>query len=79
MVVGRPFLIEGFEGVRDEGKEDREPCRLRLLLAVPLVPLVEGLYESTEVMFKINAAQKLVSWKETSGLRVETYVHGQRR
>lgn len=55
-VVGMPFRIEGFDGVRDEGNEESEPCRLRLLLAVPLLPpLVEGRYERTEVMIDVNA------------------------
>jgi len=60
--VGIPFRIEGFDGVRDEGKEESEPCRLRLLLAVPLLPpLVEGRYERTEVMIAVNAQQLRVS------------------
>ena len=60
--VGMPFRIEGFDGVRDEGKEESEPCRLRLLLAVPLLPpLVEGRYERTEVMIAVNAQQLRVS------------------
>lgn len=50
IVVGMPLRIEGFDGVRDEGKDESEPCRFRLLVAVPLVPLVEGRYERTEVM-----------------------------
>ena len=52
-----PFRIEGFEGVRDEGKDERDPCRLRVLLAVPLVPLVEGRYERTELMLAVDALQ----------------------
>ena len=52
-----PFRIEGFEGVRDEGKDERDPCRLSVLLAVPLVPLVEGRYERTEVMLAVDALQ----------------------
>lgn len=59
--VGTPFRIEGFDGVRDEGKDESEPCRLRLLLAVPLVPLVEGRYERTEVMIAVDAQQWRVS------------------
>lgn len=39
--VGRPLCMEGFEGVR-EGKDDKEACRLRLLLALATFPLVDG-------------------------------------
>lgn len=51
--VGMPFLIEGVDGVRDDGKEEREPCLPMLLLVVPVVPLVEGRYESTEAIMAV--------------------------
>lgn len=41
VAVGMPLCMEGFEGVR-EGKEDKDACRLRLLLALATVPLVDG-------------------------------------
>ena len=34
--------IEWLDGVRVEGKEDREVWRFRMALALPVVPLVEG-------------------------------------
>ena len=48
-----PFLIEGLDGVRDDGNEEREPCRPMLLPVVPVVPLVEGRYESTDAMMAV--------------------------
>lgn len=36
-----PLRIEGLDGVRVEGKEDKEVWRLRTVFALP-VPLVEG-------------------------------------
>jgi hypothetical protein len=34
---------DGFDGVRVEGKEDNEACRLRVFpFELPVVPLVEG-------------------------------------
>lgn len=50
MEVGMPLRIEGIEGVREEGNEDKEACRVRLLLAPGAVPFVEGRYESTDDM-----------------------------
>ena len=69
--MGMPLRIEGFDGVRDEGKEERDPCRLRLLLAVPLVPLVEGRYERTEVMLAANALQ----WRVPEVATARSKVH----
>lgn len=37
-----PLCMEGFDGVRVEGKDDKEVWRLRLMLVLPVVPLVEG-------------------------------------
>lgn len=37
-----PFRIEGFDGVREDGNEDREGFRLRVLLPLAVVPFVEG-------------------------------------
>ena len=42
--------MEGLDGVRDDGNEEREPCRPMLLL---VVPLVEGRYESTEAIMAV--------------------------
>ena len=56
--IGMPLCIEGFEGVRDEGKEDKEACRVRLLLPLAVVPLVDGRYERTEVMVSFEAPEK---------------------
>jgi hypothetical protein len=47
---GIPFRIEGIDGVRDEGKEDNDACRLRLLLPLAVVPLVDGRYGRTDAM-----------------------------
>lgn len=40
--AGMPFRIEGFDGVREDGNEDREGFRLRVL-PLAVVPLVDGL------------------------------------
>lgn len=37
-----PLGIEGFDGVRVDGKEDREVLRSRTVFALPIVLLVEG-------------------------------------
>lgn len=37
-----PLRIEGLDGVRVEGKDDREVWRFRMVFALPVVPLVEG-------------------------------------
>lgn len=42
VVVGAPLRIEGLEGVRDDGKEDSEAWRSRVLVVLLVVPLVEG-------------------------------------
>ena len=42
VVAGAPFRIEGLEVVREEGKDVRDACRSRVLVALPIVPLVEG-------------------------------------
>ena len=42
VVVGTPLRMEGFEGVREDGKEDSEAWRSRTLLVLPVVPLVDG-------------------------------------
>lgn len=40
---GVPLRTDGFDGVRVEGKEDSEVCRLRVApFELPVVPLVEG-------------------------------------
>ena len=52
--IGIPFLIEGFDGVREDGNEESEPWR-PMLLVVPVVPLVEGRYESTEAIVAISS------------------------
>lgn len=41
-IVLMPFCIEGLDGVRVDGKDDREVWRLRTVFALPVVPLVEG-------------------------------------
>lgn len=70
--VGIPFRIEGLDGVRDEGNEESEPCRLRLVLAVPLLPpLVEGRYERREVMIAVDAQQRMVSGIRMARSKVE--------
>ena len=74
LVVGIPFRIDGLEGVRDEGKDESDSCRLRLLLMVPVVPLVEGRYERTEVIFILNALQRRVSKIKAADKSVQTYV-----
>lgn len=38
---GTPFRIEGFEGVREDGNDDKEGLRLRVL-PLAVVPFVEG-------------------------------------
>lgn len=45
-----PLRMEGIEGVREEGNEDSDAFRVRLLLAVGGVPFVEGRYERTDDM-----------------------------
>ena len=50
MGVGMPLRIEGIEGVREEGNDDKDACRVRLLLALGAVPFVEGRYERTDDM-----------------------------
>ena len=51
MLEADPLLrTDGFEGVRVEGKDDNEVCRLRGALVLAVVPLVEGRYERMEVM-----------------------------
>ena len=41
--AGVPLLrMDGFDGVRVEGKDDKEVCRLRGALVLLVVPLVEG-------------------------------------
>ena len=57
-VVGRPLCIEWLEGVREEGKEDKEACRLRLLLELTFVPLVADRYRETEAMMLVEYAGK---------------------
>lgn len=37
-----PLRMEGFEGVREDGTEDSEPCLCNLPFDVPEVPLVDG-------------------------------------
>lgn len=41
-IVLEPLRIEGLDGVRVDGKDDREVWRLRTVFALPIVPLVEG-------------------------------------
>lgn len=50
MGLGTPLRIEGIEGVREEGNDDRDACRVRLLLALATVPFVEGRCERTDDM-----------------------------
>jgi hypothetical protein len=50
MGVGIPLRMEGIEGVREDGKEDKDVFRFRLLLPLAIVPLVEGRYERTDAM-----------------------------
>lgn len=45
-----PLRMEGIEGVREEGNEDKDACRVRLLLALGAVPFVEGRYDKTDDM-----------------------------
>ena len=45
-----PLRIEVFEAVLDEGKDDKDACRLRLLAVLAIVPLVVGLKGSTVVI-----------------------------
>ena len=40
--VAVPLRLKGLEEVRVEGKEDREAWRLRMVFALPVVPLVDG-------------------------------------
>lgn len=57
--------MEGFDGVRVEGKDDREVWRLRtelVPLALAVVPLVEGRYESTDVMVGQIYARRTLKW-----------------
>lgn len=49
-----PFRIDVFEEVREDGKEDKEGFRLRVLPPLVVVPLVEGRYERTEVMIRVD-------------------------
>lgn len=37
-----PLRMEGLDGVRVDGKDDKEVWRLRTVFALPVVPLVEG-------------------------------------
>ena len=48
ITVGMPLRMEVVDGVRDDGKEDKEVCRFRLLCELPLpdVPFVDGLWGS---------------------------------
>ncbi len=39
------------DGVRVEGKDDKDAWRLTIPLALPVVPLVEGRYERAVVIF----------------------------
>lgn len=48
--VGKPLRMEGIDGVREEGKEDKDACRVRLLFALVAVPFVVGRYERTDDM-----------------------------
>ena len=45
-VEDMPFWVDGFEVVRDDGKEDNEGRRLEVVIE----PLVEGLYGRTEAI-----------------------------
>lgn len=43
LLAGVPLLrMDRFDGVRTEGKDDKEVCRLRGALVLPVVPAVEG-------------------------------------
>lgn len=44
-----------FEEVREDGKDEKEGFRLRVLLPLVVVPLVEGRYERTEVMINTGS------------------------
>ena len=50
MGLGMPLRMEGIEGVREAGNEDKDACRVRLLPALVVVPFVEGRYERTDDM-----------------------------
>jgi len=46
-----PLWVDLVDGVRVEGKDDKDAWRLTIPLALPVVPLVEGRYERAVVIF----------------------------
>lgn len=56
MGFGTPLRMEGIEGVREEGKEDKDACRVRFVLALAVVPLVEGRYERTDAILLVTTS-----------------------
>ena len=50
--VGMPLRVEWLEGILVEGKEESEVWRFTPL-ALPVVPLVEGRYDRTDVIFMV--------------------------
>ena len=79
-IVPVTLRIERLEGVRVEGKEEREVWRLRRVAVLPVAPLVEGRYERTDVIFgqstgrrifKIVHTRREEKRREWNGSRVE--------
>ena len=56
--VGIPLRTEGFDGILVDGKEDNEACLWEFAVTLPVVPLVDGRYERTEVMAAGSAVEK---------------------
>lgn len=64
MGVGMPLRMDGIEGVREDGKEDKEACRFRLLLPLAIVPLVEGRYDRTDAMVLGGGVESIEAVKQ---------------
>ena len=58
-IVPVTLRIERLEGVRVEGKEEREVWRLRRVAVLPVAPLVEGRYERTDVIFGQSTGRRI--------------------
>lgn len=56
MGFGAPLRIEGIEGVREEGNEDKDACRVRFVFALVAVPFVEGRYERTDAILLVTTS-----------------------
>lgn len=55
--------MEGFEGVREDGKDEREAWRSRALWLLPVVPLVGGRYMRVEAMVILDLGVQVMAWE----------------